>query len=364
MSEFKIIIVGAPRSGTYWMVSVLNKEFGISFPSETHFIPLFNRYKFLWGNLEAPKNRRKLLKSIFEFLMLWTPRSSDSVEYQAAIREQSLLRVYDEGLSETVVQNSKCYESLIRSLFAEFGQLNDAEFVGDKSAHFMPGPSMATLDAISNVKIIHVVRDGRDVAASWQKQWFGPTYVGSSALLWKDHVRSYSEWGFNKPDHYLEVRYEDFASKFDHELNRISAFINVDKIPFNKQKQKGGLAKALASTDSHNKILTMSSKDNLFKWRQKNPKKNRLFETLTQSELEHFDYPIDTPASDKNLKLLSFYSFIRVIFSKHYLIVSIKNKLPIILRATSLFSLPILSLANRKYAHIWKQSINLRQKQQ
>ena len=57
MNALNVIMVGAPRSGTYWVVDLLKSRFGIELPSETHFIPLFHRYLWLWGDLSRRNNR-------------------------------------------------------------------------------------------------------------------------------------------------------------------------------------------------------------------------------------------------------------------------------------------------------------------
>ena len=67
-SRQTVLIVGAPRSGTYLIVSELEKLFSIVTPLETHFIPLFQRYLTLWGDLTKEHNRRALLTDIFLFL--------------------------------------------------------------------------------------------------------------------------------------------------------------------------------------------------------------------------------------------------------------------------------------------------------
>ena len=77
------LISGAPRSGTYLLMTKLAREYDIAFPVETHFIPIFYRYRFLWGDLRNKDNREKMLDAIYKFLEIWTPRSERGRDYSA-----------------------------------------------------------------------------------------------------------------------------------------------------------------------------------------------------------------------------------------------------------------------------------------
>ena len=47
-----VFIVGCPRSGTYLLLKLISVNLDFASPIETHFIPYFRRYCFLYGNLE------------------------------------------------------------------------------------------------------------------------------------------------------------------------------------------------------------------------------------------------------------------------------------------------------------------------
>jgi len=314
-----IIVIGAPRSGTYWMVDVLQRRFEIAFPSETHFIPIFEQFLWMYGDLRKVKNRSKLLIDIFTFIEMWTYNVSNSSEYRESIRENSLLE----------------------SLFSKYETLKGSKAVGDKSAHYRAAPVCRTLETLPNAKAIHIVRDGRDVASSWLSQWFGPSKMSEAAKLWSEHVSAYASWGDENPDKYLLIKYEDMATDFDGVLDKLSNFLSM---PITDKGETTSVAKALTYTKSHSGMIDLKAVNNIQKWKTMDLKERRKFEHISRSELKLFNYPCEelTKSSILNRK--------PNLFSKHQTLVSIKNMLPLALRFGSLIRIPIykISLKNAK----------------
>ena len=72
-----IFVVGWPRSGTYLLSNILNHCRQIAIPTELHFIPLFNRFVPLFGNLNDLRNRARLFRAIYVFLEIWATRAEE-----------------------------------------------------------------------------------------------------------------------------------------------------------------------------------------------------------------------------------------------------------------------------------------------
>lgn len=345
-NALQVVVLGAPRSGTYWLVDILDRHFDIRIPTETHFIPVFGRYLGLWGDLEKRGNRKRLLRNIYEYLSLWTVRASDAEAYRDQVRQVSLLATLDAGRAGAILDGSHDYPSLIERLYAEFASLSGATASGDKSAYYRAIDPALTLRHLPDAKAIHIVRDGRDVAMSWMKTWFGPPSLAEAAREWAHHVARYREWGAGHPDAYLEVRYEDLARDEAGEVARIAAFLG--RAPMDGAGRVSAISDALSSTDSHSAIRDMDASRNIDKWRT----------GMTQDDIAAFgriagetlrlcgyEAPGGAAAPDRPV--------VRPL-SMHKVRVGLKNVLPLCLLLAGRTGLPALALLNRSHPPVWR----------
>jgi hypothetical protein len=81
-------------------------------------------------------------------------------------------------------------------------------------------------------KLIHIVRDGRAVAASIMPLSWGPNSIEPAALYWIRHVghglAAEACWG---PGRVARVRYEDLVQRPEPTLRRLCAFLEIDYQP-------------------------------------------------------------------------------------------------------------------------------------
>lgn len=348
MASLSVIIVGAPRSGTYWVVDLLQSRFRVHIPSETHFIPLFFKYLWLWGNLSVVENRRRLLRNIYEFLQIWTPRSSSSSEYLAHIRQLSLLVTLDEQRADDIINESYDYPSLVKALFRHFADIHGADASGDKSAHYQVLDPQQTFGLFPDARMLHVIRDGRDVALSWTKQWFGPPTIRDAAQKWRDHVEVNREWGRLHPGRYLEIRYEDLAMDKEVEIRKMEKFLSRSALSEGDENAQSALAKALSNTESHSAMLDMVASENISKWQSDMSEEDvSCFEGLAADTLTKSGYSLlaadcaETP-----------YALPR--FPTHALRVVAKTILPLALGFATRLLISPLALINRRYPQEWR----------
>lgn len=74
-------------------------------------------------------------------------------------------------------------------------------------------------------RIIHVIRDGRDVVASHRKRW-GYVAAVKAVAKWPHYVTTARAVGLQMPaDRYLEVRYEDVVNNTETTMRRVLAFV-------------------------------------------------------------------------------------------------------------------------------------------
>lgn len=349
MTPVSVIVVGAPRSGTYWVVDLLQTRFDVHFPSETHFVPLYARCLWLWGDLSVADNRRRLLENIYEFLQIWTARSSSSREYLEQIRRLSLLVTLDQGCADAIVNESSDYPSLVEALYRHFIRIHGADASGDKSAHYRVQEPDSLIGFFPDAKMLHVIRDGRDVAMSWVAQWFGPATIKDAARLWRDHVQVNRAWGRSHASRYLEIRYEDLATDAAGEIERIEAFLGKAARPHDPAGAGSDLARALANTESHSAMLDMSAADNIGKWRDRMSGEDvKCFEEMAGQALAECGYAVTLRGNRRERLVLPRPSV-------HLLRVAFKVSLPLVLGIASRLRLPVLRLINWRYPLEWRQ---------
>lgn len=86
-----------------------------------------------------------------------------------------------------------------------------------------------------DAKLIHIIRDGRDVACSicaahrtWGSDW-APKNAREAMRMWADHVTAVTTFQSNHPHNSLcTVRYEDLLESPAAELRRICEYLKID----------------------------------------------------------------------------------------------------------------------------------------
>lgn len=343
-----IFVIGCPRSGTTVLTTLLESYFSIAIPVETHFIPLFRKSLFLWGNLEKYENRRKLLKCIYAFLEIWTlfPAKGRDAD---KIRKFSLLSTKEE--MESILKESRSYSEIVINMYMEYAKRFGKSRFGDKSAFFQHIPIEHLQESVGKNKVIHIIRDGRDVGLSWTKTWFGPPNLPSAAKLWKTHVLEKREWGARNADKYLEIKYEDLLNNFDDVLEQISSFLEFECLEGQSVPQAGELASILSAGGTHDLLISPVDKSNQNKWKISMSEKDRmLFEYIAGRTLVSYGYEIER--FDLNLKQRSqifiriAYSYIINFFSVRQVKLRLKSALPLVLFISAAIRFPLKKFLN------------------
>ena len=79
------------------------------------------------------------------------------------------------------------------------------------------------------MRFVHCLRDGRDVAASLLSQPWGPKTIEEAAQWWVDKVRAGQAFGALHPSRYFEVRFEDLLAAPEYTLSRVFAFLGESR---------------------------------------------------------------------------------------------------------------------------------------
>jgi hypothetical protein len=109
-------------------------------------------------------------------------------------------------------------------LYALYAAEHGKPRAGDKTpAHVLHVELLAA--AFPNARILHLVRDGRDVVPSLMEMHFGPDRFGAATLFWRDRVSRGRAGGARVgAARYREVRYEDLVADPAAVLGDVCAF--------------------------------------------------------------------------------------------------------------------------------------------
>jgi hypothetical protein len=202
-----VLLVGAPRSGTTWLQTMLGAHPAVATPQETD---VFSRFL------------QPLLDS-------WTREVRGGPEGWAKRRYKGLHSVLTDD-EFTALGAGMLDEVVARAAALKPG----ATVVVEKTpSHSTCAPAIAAFapDAV----VVHLVRDGRDAAASllaagrsWGG-WWAPRTVARAAAMWRDHVVGARECAAANP--YLELRYEDLRADGPAALQRVFEHCRIPTTP-------------------------------------------------------------------------------------------------------------------------------------
>lgn len=342
-----ILVAGCPRSGTYLLSSLLNKHFNIVFPLETHIIYLLRNRIHLWGDLNIYENRKNLLADIYSFLEIWLKRG---MKLDEKALPYSLLST--KKMSENILNNGATFESLIHNLYSEYAKIHQAEYYGEKSVPFWHIPLEELQQQIPNLKVIHIIRDGRDVYLSWQKTWFGSSCLYEAAKIWAEHLNLKRNWGEKNPEKYLELKYEDLLTRTDSEIERISKFLKINKTSTSNISHSDGIANLAAGKGHHDLLSEGVVTSNFNKWKKSMAPSDRMFfEYIAGDVLSQFMYEVDNKKNNltdlSRFNLMILYSKCLIFFSFTNFKRRLKSILPIIIFYTRKFG--IVSSKNKPF---------------
>jgi hypothetical protein len=163
---------------------------------------------------------------------------------------------------------------------------------GDKTpAYIEIVPALAAM--FGDAKFIHLIRDGRDVAKSFQRQgWHGPWMQGY-AREWLRAV----EWDLKLGrtplnERILRVRYEDLVLHPEATLRRICAFLD-ERFEEQMLLWRGKVAQAIPGREKgiHSSLGRDMSPSDVGRWkREMTPREVFVAEALMGAQLSHFGY--------------------------------------------------------------------------
>lgn len=201
-------VIGCPRSGTTLLRAMLDSHPELATPPEAYFVvPALRqaaRYtgpsgvdvESLLGYLETVPSFRK-----------WALEAAAI----ARLRAEAPATVPD----------------TLRLLYAEYARQRGKTRYADKTPQHVLHVDLL-VDAFTEARFVHLVRDGRDVVPSLLEMPVFPSRFPAAALYWRTRVLAGRRAGERLgPQRYHELRYEDLVAEPEAELRRLCRFLGL-----------------------------------------------------------------------------------------------------------------------------------------
>lgn len=207
-----VFVVGMNGSGTTMLLDSLGRHPELfAFPRETRLIPYLMIDSQRFGDLGVDDNFRALwdeARNLPAFVVVNglrpLPLPPDWARYPRSV--------------------AAVLDAIFRSFASREGKRRWCEKTPQHVQHIA-----RLADAFPEASFIHVIRDGRDCAASFKRRWGRTPEL--SIYRWKKVVAEGRRQGVSiGAGRYMEVRYEDITGEPEYWLRRICGFLGI---PFN-----------------------------------------------------------------------------------------------------------------------------------
>jgi hypothetical protein len=270
-----IFIVGAQRSGTTMLRLMLNAHPNIAIPFESDFIPKFYRRLEEYGDLSIDQNGERLLKAISQC---------------SFVKEGRLIRDY----ASVRAKNPRSYSELIAAIYEVYAASEGKPRWGDKDPDYV-----LQLDVLwslfPNCRIIHIVRDGRDVANSLRQLGWGSKNLFRLARDWSWQVTLGHKMGMMiGSKYYLEIRYEDLVLFPEQQLRIICDFVDE---PFDRKMlhyyKNANRFLPNSAKQYHSNSVQRPDPSKIQAWRREMSVADQaIFEEIAGDTLKNFEYEL------------------------------------------------------------------------
>ena len=201
-------VVGVARSGTTLLRLMLDAHPDLSIPPETHFLLKLSQYS---ANVDpVAEGLDRIITSHFAFVDM-------------GISREELLALWNDLPERSLTE-------ALRALYRHYAAQRGKSRWGDKTPVYTSLVGWL-LSTFPEARIIHLVRDGRGVAASRRNLRFGPgPSIRAQALDWSRKIRVARAQGHGHP-RYVEVRYEELVREPESVLEQLARVLRLEYDP-------------------------------------------------------------------------------------------------------------------------------------
>lgn len=197
-------VVGVARSGTTMLRLMLDAHSELAIPPETHFLPAV-----LSLHASGEVQRDRFAEQVMSFFT-WDDFGIDERDFLDAVAE---LRPFD------LAAGLRCFYRL-------YADRQGKPRWGDKTPPYVNHVAAIT-ECLAEAHIVHLIRDGRAVAASRRHLDFGPgPEIRAQAEDWSGSIRA-ARAQARSCRRYLEVHYEQLVSHPEATLVTVCDFLEL-----------------------------------------------------------------------------------------------------------------------------------------
>lgn len=274
-------IVGCPRSGTSYLYHLFLSAGGfVEFHTQMN---VFDVLEPIYGSLGVYENKTRMLSE-------WLQSKAFRV---------SGLRA--EEIRDKVLSECRGASDFLRIVMEEAARKQGVDRWIDSTPTNIPHLLRIKRD-FPDAKIIHIIRDGRDVALSLHKRgwsrplpWQREKGMLAAGLYWEWIVRKGRKLGSTLGPDYFEVKYEDLVREPADTLHRLSVFLNCD-LDY-ARVQEAGIGSVKTPLTAFKEELEQGKFMPVGRWKDKDKfpaDQLVMFENLVGTYLQHLDYALSS----------------------------------------------------------------------
>jgi hypothetical protein len=274
-SDRPIIIVGCARSGTTLLQAMVHSHARLTMPPENRFVMAAYRRRVRFGDLSDPVNR----DAVADFIIT---RKSSKFGDLGLDADQVRQRMHE--VPPTI-------GSLIGAALEAYAHRFGKDRWGDKRPNYIQNLD-DVLALFPDAQIIHMIRDGRDCAASLKRMPWWTFGYPASVYKWARAIDVALDARERlRPDQYHEVRYEDLVASPREELTALCDFLGEDFDEEMLAHHRASDEKVPDYKDWHEKVHQPVTQAAVQRWRQDlDDQEVKLFEHVAGGQLEAVGY--------------------------------------------------------------------------
>ena len=232
-----------------------------------------------------------------DILRFFDPATTDSRRLLAAILETRRFKLWgldSAALARSLGETIQSYPQGLMWLVAKYG-----ESVGKQSPRVWIDHTPANVrsavtlsELFPQAKFIHIVRDGRGVAASILPLDWGPNTIDGAAEWWTESVAyglAAESWGGSQ--RIVRVRYEDLVLNFEATVKSLCTFLDLDYQ--SSMLMADGFKVSGYTTNQHSLVGTVPQPSRVNAWeRSLTSRQIEIFEAITGELLRYLGYEL------------------------------------------------------------------------